>query len=375
LRQQNRSIVKEGGELLVIERNGSLQQAERRLRDRDDDRERFLASCIKICLINNMPDSALEGTEHQFIWLLANAAKDIPISLALFSLPELCRGERARRHLSQHYFSINDLWNSQFDALILTGTEPISTDLRNEPYWASMKRVCDWAAENTVSSIFSCLAAHACVLHFEGINRQPLSEKCFGVFDEAKVADHILTSKASPRMKFPHSRWNTINGHVLTSCGFQILTRSTEAGVNIFTKSRQSLLVHFQGHPEYGAEILFNEYKRDIRRFIRNEQNRYPQIPKGYFDRDAYDLLRAFQMRAMSDRHQALLDHFPNVRLRPELTAAWSAVAISIYRNWLLFVKTAKLIKRPQVALPVADGLPTLSRRVRLAEVTNVTRA
>jgi len=95
-------------------------------------------------------------------------------------------------------------------------------------------------------------------------------------------------------------------------------------------------------------------------------------MPKAYFDRDAYDLLRAFQMRAMSDRHQALLDLFPNVRLRPELTAAWSAVAISIYRNWLLFVQTGKLIKRPQLHCP----LPTLSRRrVRLAEVTNVTRA
>ena len=93
--------------------------------------------------------------------------------------------------------------------------------------------------------------------------------------------------------------------------------------------------MRFQGHPEYGAEILFNEYKRDIRRFVQNEQNRYPQIPKAYFDRDAYDLLRVFQMRAMSNRHGALLDLFPNVRLRPESTAAWSAVAISIYRNWL----------------------------------------
>jgi homoserine O-succinyltransferase len=176
-------------------------------------------------------------------------------------------------------------------------------------------------------------------------------------------------------MKFPHSRWNTINERVLTSCGFQILTRSAEAGVNIFTKSRKSLLVHFQGHPEYESETLFKEYKRDIRRFIRNEQNRYPQMPKAYFDCDACDLLRAFQMRAMSNRHEALLNLFPNVRLRPELTVAWSAVATSIYRNWLLYVKARKLIKRSHIALPVTDGRATLSRRVRLAEVTNVTQA
>jgi hypothetical protein len=48
---------------------------------------------LRIALINNMPDSALEDTEVQFFDLLESAAGDIPLSLNLYSLPEVPRGD------------------------------------------------------------------------------------------------------------------------------------------------------------------------------------------------------------------------------------------------------------------------------------------
>ena len=66
------------------------------------------------------------------------------------------------------------MWDTRLDGLIVTGTEPKSKNLDDEPYWAALPQVIDWAREHTHSTIWSCLAAHAAVLHTDGIERRPL---------------------------------------------------------------------------------------------------------------------------------------------------------------------------------------------------------
>jgi homoserine O-succinyltransferase/O-acetyltransferase len=259
--------------------------------------------CVEIAFINNMPDAALEDTESQFFGLLDAASQSIPVHLGLYSLPHIPRGERAQQHLSNFYFGIDDLLCSRFDAVIMTGTEPRQPDLRNEPYWGAMVDVLDWAENNTVSTVLSCLAAHAGVLYSDGIDRHRLADKQFGVFDERKAADHVLISATSALLPFPHSRWNEVREDALTMCGYTVLTKSSEAGVNLFVKKKKkSLFVHFQGHPEYGGETLFKEYRRDVKRFLRGERETYPSMPKGYFDPAAIGLLTCFREKALSHR-------------------------------------------------------------------------
>jgi len=132
---------------------------------------------LTIGLINNMPDAALESTEIQFSRLIGSAAGDIPVRLQLYSLPNLPRSESAQQHLNQFYFKIDELWMSPCDALIITGTEPRQADLREEAYWTVLTEVFDWAQSNALSTVVSCLAAHAAVLHNDGIKRHRLSDK------------------------------------------------------------------------------------------------------------------------------------------------------------------------------------------------------
>ena len=115
--------------------------------------------------------------------------------------------------------------------------------------------------------------------------RRTFSDKCFGIFECARVSDHPLTAGAPSRLQMPHSRWNDIPEDALTSCGYRVLTRSEDAGVDTFVKQRKSLFVFFQGHPEYEANTLLLEYRRDIRRFLRRERDTYPPMPQGYFRR------------------------------------------------------------------------------------------
>jgi homoserine O-succinyltransferase len=321
------------------------------------------ADRVRIAFVNNMPDTALEDTEMQFFELLDAAAGDIPVFLSLHSLTGVPRGERGQQHVSSFYGSTDELLNGQFDGVIMTGTEPRQADLRNEPYWSALASVLDWAESNTASTILSCLAAHAGVLHSDGVDRHPLSDKQFGVFDFGKSADHQLTSVTAERIRFPHSRWNEVRADALTACGYTVLTQSPEGGVDSFLKKKKrSLFVHFQGHPEYGAQTLLKEYRRDVKRFLRRERETYPSMPKGYFDAATVRLLTDFRDVVLSDRREELMVRFPEGR--GSLEKSWHSSAVSIYRNWLEYVIT----NRADVsAFPAMAAVYHQNSRKRLA--------
>jgi homoserine O-succinyltransferase len=295
-----------------------------------------------------MPDAALEDTEMQFLELLEAAANRACVSVKLFSLPLLPRGDRGLQHVGNFYHGLDELWNSHFDALLMTGTEPLQRDLRQEPYWQALTEVLDWAERHTISTILSCLAAHAGVLHSDGVRRQPLPDKQFGVFDSA-VADstmterHELVANAPLPMRFPHSRWNEVRAEDLRAAGYSVLTQSPEAGVDLFVKQKKkSLFVHFQGHPEYGTLTLLKEYRRDIKRFLRQERKTYPTLPQGYFDPASTKLLSEFQANCQADPREEQLVHFPEAEIFKTLQNTWQQSAVVLYRNWIHLIASRK---------------------------------
>ncbi len=291
---------------------------------------------LNIALINNMPDAALEDTELQFFDLLDDASGDLLIYLKLYSLSGIPRTDRGQRHLNSFYYSLDELWQNQFDGVIITGTEPREPDLRDEPYWRVLAKVFDWAERNTTGAILSCLAAHASVLHGDGIGRHKLPDKQFGVFELTKAFSHPVLDGTGETMRFPHSRWNEVRADELTEAGYTVLTMSADGGVDTFLKKKKrSLFLHFQGHPEYGAHTLLKEYRRDIKRFTRGERETYPTMPKGYFDAPSARLVAEFRDLVVSDRREELMEGFPDDALAGTLQKTWHATALAIYRNWL----------------------------------------
>src|SRR5438874_13251658 len=107
------------------------------------------ARCITIGLVNNMPDAALQATERQFVALLGAAADGLTVRLTPYALPDIPRTDWGRDYVTRFYSPIEDLWDSHLDGLIVTGTEPRSPNLREEPYWASLTRVLEWAEHHT----------------------------------------------------------------------------------------------------------------------------------------------------------------------------------------------------------------------------------
>lgn len=302
--------------------------------------------CLRLALVNNMPDAALQDTEQQFFRLLDAVSEGLLVRVKLISLPAIPRGEQGRDWLGQHYFGVEELWRSPLDAAIVTGTEPHYSNLRHEPYWAVLTDVLDWAQDNTVSTILSCLAAHASVLHCDGIERHRLCNKRFGVFEVSRAGDHTLTARVGNRWnhwRFPHSRWNEVRGEELASCGYVVLGRSEDAGVDLFVKkTRNSFFLHFQGHPEYDRLTLFREYRRDTRRFLKGISETYPSLPKGYFGAEAVGLLSEFRANALMNRSESLMADFPDAPIARALKKTWHLPATRVYRNWLHYLVSRK---------------------------------
>jgi homoserine O-succinyltransferase/O-acetyltransferase len=320
------------------------------LREADDcgSHPRAADAVLSIGLINNMPDSALQATERQFMRLLKAAAGSHRVRLHCFSLPSVKRSQTAKWHVEKQYMDIADLGRLHIDGLIVTGAEPNAATLPEEPFWRDLTDIIDWAKTNTRSTIWSCLAAHAAVLHLDGIERRRLTEKCSGVYDCAKVTDDWLMEGVASPLKISHSRLNELRESDLVTRDYQILTRSREAGVDIFAKQFDSHFIFFQGHPEYDALSLQREYLRDISRFLAGERDAYPAVPAGYFDTEAEEKLASFQRRARVERAPALSAQLPALTLRTDIAAG--AAAAVIFRNWLGYLSSGAIARVPQAA-------------------------
>ena len=311
----------------------------------------FNGPSLDIAIINNMPDGAMKSTERQFLQLLDSAADTLIVNVTFYALAEVPRSERAGRHIQSFYAPIDELWNRRLDGLIVSGAEPQTPDLNEEPYWNSLTGLLEWAGHNAHSSIWSCLAAHAAVLHLDGIRRRRLADKRFGLFQCLPIADHAMTAGLPARVVMPHSRWNDLSSGELIERGYEILTRSEHAGVDAFVKQNNSLMLFFQGHPEYEANTLLLEYRRDIGRYLRGERETYPSMPENCLSPALTDALEALKERAMRDRREELVTDFPAVLVEGNLAAAWSSTATCIYRNWLNYLCAAKQ-RQPLPAKP-----------------------
>ena len=290
---------------------------------------------IEIALINNMPDAALRSTEQQFCVAIQEAGAGLPVNLRLYTLPSVVRAGEAADHVAANYDDIGGLLRTTCDAVVVTGAEPKAANLRDEPYWAEMTELVDWAAASTRSTMWSCLAAHAAVQYLHGIERRPLGEKLSGIFDCAAVRLDPLVVGTTATVAVPHSRWNALHRDELKACGYEMLRVSDEAGVDLFALDRGSRFVFMQGHPEYATDSLLREYRRDVGRFLRGERPEYPREPAHYFSAEAVVLLHAYRRRCEANRDPALLAVFPNVASPFAIDNRWKRPTAVLYRNWL----------------------------------------
>jgi homoserine O-succinyltransferase len=332
--------------------------------------------CIRIGLVNNMPDAALGRTERQFRNLLTQAAPDISVQFSLFSLYGLPRSETGLRHLeTSSYRNAEEIAGSPFDAFVVTGTEPRQENLEDEPYWGAMKRLFNRLEQARRPVIFSCLAAHAAVLHFNGLRRQRLPQKRFGVFEHVRACRHELTDGLAPVVRVAHSRCNEIAPESLEQKGYRVLTVAADAGADLFVKQGRETWLFCQGHPEYDPDALGREYQRDVRRFLARERDSYPCLPQNYFESTDVECLTVFERRARTMRSEAMMAEFPPLSRSQGRDEMWAPATAGVFGTWLQNIardKAAASVRNHQWSgdRGRAAVLTPSARRRRLAQLS-----
>jgi homoserine O-succinyltransferase len=296
---------------------------------------------VTVALVNNMPDSAFIDTEHQFRDAMVGPP-GARVALELYTITEIPRSEKIAQLIESRYRGLDELWSRPPDALIVTGTEPAQTQLRYEPYWPYLARLLEWAADSVTTTLLSCLAAHASLLLFDGIERVPRPLKCSGVFEGAvQQPRHPLAVGLPEAVRFPHSRVNDVPEAALVDAGYRIVvgSGSSPAGWAVATREHgDGLFVLCQGHPEYGTLSLLREYRRDVRRCLFGRGAvEYPRLPDGYLSPATVATLKEFELRARASHPDPLTlwASFPYDDVAAGVENTWAAPSATLYSNWL----------------------------------------
>ena len=315
----------------------------RRLHEEGHDvltQERALSQDIRelhVGMLNMMPDAALAATERQFLRLLGSCNRIAQLYVHLFTMPGIARQGKAREHVIRHYEDFDQLKAEGLDALVITGANPAQPVLEEEPFHEDLMQVLEWARVNVCSTLCSCLATHAAVKRYHGIQRFKLPEKRWGVYSTQIVRpEHPLVLGTNTRFDAPQSHVYEVSRDQLEKSGLMVLADSAEACVHLATSSDGLRFVYFQGHPEYDASSLLKEYKREVNRVWSGVRADYPPFPEHYFAQGAVSILEQYQAQLVEakEKNSAAPD-FPEHAVLPFVDNTWADTGKAMFNNWL----------------------------------------
>lgn len=312
---------------------------------------------LHIGFLNMMPDGALESTERQFMRLVGSCNQIAQFYVHPFSISGLLRSTETQAYIDRYYTTFEQLQQDGLDALIITGANVANPTLEEEPFWEPLQDVINWAKENVTSVLCSCLATHALVKYFYGIDRHRLPRKRWGVYSHRVTQfKHPLLRDINTRFDVPHSRYNAVTRDQLEAADLTILIESPEGDVHMAVSPDQFRIVYFQGHPEYDYHSLLKEYKREVLRFLKGEREDYPAHPDHYFSPEAVALVEQYQETALTAMNQRLDNPpFPEDEIEPLLDNTWGDTGRAVFNNWLGLVYKLTNIDRKQPFSPGID--------------------
>jgi len=312
---------------------------------------------LHIGFLNMMPDAALEATERQFIRLVGNCNRIAQFYVYPFTLPGLQRGPEAQSYIDQFYCDFRQLQKQGLDGLIITGANVANPALDQEAFWEPLMEVVRWSEDNVASTLCSCLATHALLKYLHDINRQPLLSKRWGVYSHRILKpDHPLLRDINTRFDAPHSRYNDISREQLENAGLTVLAESSEGGVHMAVSPDGFRVLYFQGHPEYDANSLLKEYRREVMRYLKGELADPPPVPEHYFSQDAAAIAQHFIDAAIDAVSKGNpIPPFPEAELDSVLDNTWGDTAKAIFNNWLGLIYRLTNLDRTKQFMPGVD--------------------
>ncbi|KXP13399.1 homoserine O-succinyltransferase [Tsukamurella pulmonis] len=232
---------------------------------------------LQIAILNLMPMKV--ATETQLLRLLGNTPLQVEVTL-LRTASHVSRTTPSE-HLESFYSTFDEVADRHFDGMIVTGAPIERLPFEDVDYWPEMTRILDWTRTNVQSTMHVCWGAQAALYHHYGVGKHEVPQKISGVFP------HRLTGTRSPILTgfddeflAPHSRHTDVHAADVEATGaVDVLAVSDEAGMYL-AATADGRQVFVTGHPEYDADTLALEYRRD------SGQGLEVAVPAHYFPGD-----------------------------------------------------------------------------------------
>lgn len=232
---------------------------------------------LHVAILNLMPTKIT--TETQLLRLLGNSPLQVEISLIQMDSHD--SKNTPQEHLLNHYNTFEEIRESKFDGLVITGAPIEHLSFHQVDYWDELCAFMDWSETSVYSTLHICWAAQAGMYRRYGIDKYPLSAKMFGVFPHRVTAQHEKLLRGFDDVFFaPHSRHTGIRQEdVERITDLKLLATSDEAGVYLVA-SQDGRQIYVTGHSEYDPLTLKGEYDRDVQKGLPIA------VPKNYYPDD-----------------------------------------------------------------------------------------
>ena len=99
-------------------------------------------------------------------------------------------------------------------------------------YWEELCEIMEWSKTNVYSTLHICWGAQAGLYYHYGIEKHPLKEKMFGVFEHKVIKPETTLLRGFDEIFYcPHSRHTEVRKEdMLKHSELSIITESEEAG-------------------------------------------------------------------------------------------------------------------------------------------------
>mgnify|MGYP006385562203 FL=1 len=229
---------------------------------------------LKVVILNIMPKKI--ETESQLLRLLSNTPLQVDVDL--LHVASHVSKNTSLNHLAAFYKTFDEIKDSRYDGMIITGAPVELLDYEEVDYWDEICKIMDWSTTHVFSTLHICWAAQAGLYHHFGIPKYPLERKMFGIFPhKAEVENCQLLRGFDDIFLVPHSRNTEIRREDIEKNNqLEILTSSEFSGVHIVA-NKNGRQYFITGHSEYDRDTIANEYFRD------KDKGIDIQIPYNYF--------------------------------------------------------------------------------------------
>ena len=133
---------------------------------------------LKVVILNIMPKKI--ETESQLLRLLSNTPLQVDIDL--LHVASHVSKNTSLNHLSSFYKTFDEIKNTRYDGMIITGAPVELLDYEQVDYWDEICRIMEWSITHVFSTLHICWAAQAGLYYHFGIPKYPLDKKMFGIF-------------------------------------------------------------------------------------------------------------------------------------------------------------------------------------------------